>query len=102
VPDWLTNKLSQLDISYAPPHPGDAVAGTRIDPRVVDPRGLSWTVVTPPGAFVGNVPDGVRLTTTERVSAPMAVRPDGIAADDALTAAALGIDLSPNGSHHQA
>jgi 2-polyprenyl-6-methoxyphenol hydroxylase-like FAD-dependent oxidoreductase len=94
VADWLANKLSQLDIAYAPARPDDTVAGRRIDPRVAVPRGLSWTVVTPPGVSIANAPHDVALTTSADVSEPIAVRPDGIAADAALAAEALGIDVS--------
>jgi hypothetical protein len=74
------------------------VTGTRIDLHIVVPHGLSWTVVVPPGASVAGVPDDVDVTTSEHVSAPIAVRPDGVAADPALTAEALGIDLPTAGS----
>ena len=94
APEWLANKLSQLDIAYPPARPGDTIAGRRIDPRIAVPRGLSWTVVAPPSASFTNVPDDVTLTTSEDVSEPIAVRPDGIAADAALAAEALGIDVS--------
>jgi hypothetical protein len=91
--EWLANKLSQLDIAYSPAQPDDTVAGRRIDPRIAVPRGLSWTVVTPPGIPITNAPDDVTLTTSEDVSEPIAVRPDGIAADAALAAEALGINV---------
>jgi len=94
APEWLANKLSQLDIAYPPARPGDTIAGRRIDPRIAVPRGLSWTVVAPPSASFTNVPDDVTLTTSEDVSEPIAVRPDGIAADAALAAEALGIEVS--------
>jgi hypothetical protein len=92
--DWLTNKLSQLDIAYPPAQPDDTAAGRRIDPRIAVPRGLSWTVVTPPGISITNAPDDVTLTTSADVSEPIAVRPDGIAADATLAAEALSIDVS--------
>jgi hypothetical protein len=49
--------------------------------------------VTPNGVSITNAPDDVTLTTSEDVSQPIAVRPDGIAADAALAAEALGIDV---------
>jgi hypothetical protein len=91
--DWLANKLSQLDIAYPPAKPDDTVAGRRIDPRIAAPRGLSWTVVTPRGVSITDAPDDVTLTTSDDVSEPIAVRPDGIAADGVLAAEALGIDF---------
>jgi 2-polyprenyl-6-methoxyphenol hydroxylase-like FAD-dependent oxidoreductase len=97
VADWLANKLSQLDIAYPPAQPDDPVAGRRIDPRIAVPRGLSWTLVTPPGISVANAPEDVTLTTSDDVSQPVAVRPDGVAADPALTAEALGVDVSAAG-----
>ena len=56
VPDWLANKLSQLDIGYPAPEPAYPVAGKRIDPRVAAPTGLSWTLVTPPGETIPTCP----------------------------------------------
>lgn len=93
VADWLADKLSQLDIAYPPAQPGDPIAGRRVDPRVVHPQGLSWTVVTPPGVATANAPADVTLTTSAEVSKPIAVRPDGIAADPALAAEAIGVEL---------
>jgi 2-polyprenyl-6-methoxyphenol hydroxylase-like FAD-dependent oxidoreductase len=94
VADWLANQLSQLDIAYPPAQPDDPVAGRRIDPRIAAPRGLSWTLVTPPGVSIANAPEDVTLTTSGAVTEPVAVRPDGVAADPALAADALGVDVS--------
>jgi 2-polyprenyl-6-methoxyphenol hydroxylase-like FAD-dependent oxidoreductase len=94
VVDWLANKLSQLDIAYPPAQADDPIAGRRIDPRIAVPRGLSWTVVTPPGTAIVNAPADVTTTTSGEVSDLIAVRPDGVAADPALVAEALGIDVS--------
>jgi hypothetical protein len=95
--DWLADKLSQLDIAYPATQPHDTMAGRRIDPRIAAPRGVSWTVITPPGAEVVGTPDDVTVTTSGAVDEPIAVRPDGVAADRALTAEALGIDISSAG-----
>jgi hypothetical protein len=54
--------------------------------------------VTPPGASISNVPDDVTVMTSDEVSEPIAVRPDGIAADSALADEALGIDVSADRS----
>jgi hypothetical protein len=93
VADWLANKLSQLDIAYAPARPDDPMAGRRIDPRIAVPRGLSWTLLTPPGVSIANAPEDVTLTTSGAVTEPVAVRPDGVAADPALAAEALGVGI---------
>jgi hypothetical protein len=96
VTDWLANKLSQLDIGY--PHPRDSLAGTRLDPRIVQPRGLSWTLVLPDGAPVPDVPSDFTVTTSANVDRPVAVRPDGIAADRELVARLFGGVLDIDGS----
>jgi hypothetical protein len=93
VADWLANKLSQLDIAYPPARRDDPVAGRRIDPRIAVPRGLSWTLVTPPGVSIANAPEDVTLTTSGAVTDTVAVRPDGVAADPGLAAEALGVDM---------
>jgi 2-polyprenyl-6-methoxyphenol hydroxylase-like FAD-dependent oxidoreductase len=93
VAKWLATKLSQLDIGYPPAHPGDPVAGRRVDPRISTPRGLSWSLVAPPGTPVPEAPNDVTVTTSADVSHLIAVRPDGIAADPALASEALGVEL---------
>ena len=92
VVDWLATKLSQLGIGYPPAHPDDPVAGRRIDPRIATPAGLSWSLVAPPGTPV-TAADDVTVTTSSQVSQPIAVRPDGIAADPELAFEALGVEL---------
>ncbi|MET0699181.1 MAG: FAD-dependent monooxygenase [Mycobacterium sp.] len=100
--DWLTNKMSQLDIAYPSADPEHPRAGTRIDPRIAAPKGLSWTVVSPSGTTVPDAPDDVTLTTSPDVTETIVVRPDGIVADQALITEALGIDLSATNSvRHQ-
>ena len=49
--------------------------GTRVDPRVSRPEGLAWTVIT------------------DEHGHPVAVRPDGIAADPGVLRERFGIDL---------
>jgi 2-polyprenyl-6-methoxyphenol hydroxylase-like FAD-dependent oxidoreductase len=93
VTDYLATKLAQLDIGYAARSGDDTATGTRVDPRVSRPRGLAWTLMTPPGADVAPTGDDVTVTATPEVDRPMAVRPDGIAADPALFASLFGIDL---------
>jgi 2-polyprenyl-6-methoxyphenol hydroxylase-like FAD-dependent oxidoreductase len=62
VTEWLARNLSQLDIGYNTDH-GASVSGTRVDPRISKPQGLSWSFIT------------------DEAGRPVAVRPDGIAAD---------------------
>lgn len=92
--DWLAKKLAQLDIAYPAAQPNDTMAGRRVDPRIASGRGLSWTVVAPPGAEVVGAPEDTVVATSDMVAEPIAVRPDGVAADRALAAEALGIDLA--------
>jgi 2-polyprenyl-6-methoxyphenol hydroxylase-like FAD-dependent oxidoreductase len=77
VTDWLADKLAQLDISYNTGVNDDTISGTRVDPRVSKPHGLSWTVLAP----------------TAEYDRPVAVRPDGIAADPRDLRERYGIDL---------
>jgi hypothetical protein len=70
------------------------VAGRRVDPRISTPRGLSWSLVAPPGTPVPEAPNDVTVTKSADVSQLIAVRPDGIAADPALASEALGVDFS--------
>ena len=81
VTDWLATKLSQLDIGYPNPRAGDSLAGTRVDPRIAQPQGLSWTLVLPSGSPIPDLPADITVTTTAEVGRSVAVRPDGIAAD---------------------
>jgi 2-polyprenyl-6-methoxyphenol hydroxylase-like FAD-dependent oxidoreductase len=74
VTDWLARSLSQLDIGYNTDH-GETTNGTRIDPRISQPHGLDWTVIT------------------DQSDRPVAVRPDGIAADPKVLNDRFGIDL---------
>jgi 2-polyprenyl-6-methoxyphenol hydroxylase-like FAD-dependent oxidoreductase len=93
VTDYLATTLAQLDIGYGASSGGDTVTGTRVDPRVSRPRGLAWTLITPPGADVAPTDGDVTVTATAGVDRPIAVRPDGIAADPALFTTLFGIDL---------
>jgi 2-polyprenyl-6-methoxyphenol hydroxylase-like FAD-dependent oxidoreductase len=74
VTDWLARNLSQLDIGYNTDH-GATLNGTRVDPRISKPDGLSWTFIT------------------DESGRRVAVRPDGIAADPQLLSERYGIDL---------
>jgi 2-polyprenyl-6-methoxyphenol hydroxylase-like FAD-dependent oxidoreductase len=82
VTDWLARTLSQLDIGYNTDH-GETINGTRIDPRISKPHGLDWTVIT------------------DQSDLPVAVRPDGIAADPAVLSERFGIDLELHEGSHQ-
>ena len=90
VTDFLATKLSQLDIGYGD---GSSDSGNRVDPRISQPRGLAWTLVTPPGTDVTPIDGELTATATSEVDHPVAVRPDGIAADPALFTTLFGIDL---------
>jgi 2-polyprenyl-6-methoxyphenol hydroxylase-like FAD-dependent oxidoreductase len=99
VTDYLATRLAQLDIRYAATGGDDTVTGTRIDPRISRPRGLAWTVVTPPGADVAPARGDVTVTATPDVDRLMLVRPDGIAADPALFTTLFGNVPHQEGSH---
>ena len=74
VTDWLARNLSQLDIGYNTDH-GETLNGTRVDPRTSKPHGLSWTFIA------------------DECGRRIAVRPDGIAADQDVLSERFGIDL---------
>lgn len=93
VTDYLATRLAQLDIGYAASSGDDTVTGMRVDPRVSRPCGLAWTLITLPGADVASTDDDLTVTATPDVDHPMAVRPDGIAADSAFFTTLFGIDL---------
>jgi hypothetical protein len=78
VTDWLARSLSQLDIGYNTDH-GETTNGTRVDPRISQPGGLSWTFIA------------------DESGRPVAVRPDGIAADPKVLNDRFGIDLGERG-----
>jgi 2-polyprenyl-6-methoxyphenol hydroxylase-like FAD-dependent oxidoreductase len=104
VTDWLATKLSQLDIGYPNPTAGDAGAGTRVDPRISQPRGLSWTLVIPSGSPIPDLPADITVTMSAEVDRPVAVRPDGIAADRDLVAHLFGgvLNIADNDANHLA
>jgi 2-polyprenyl-6-methoxyphenol hydroxylase-like FAD-dependent oxidoreductase len=93
VTEYLANTLAQLDIGYPPATDGDTTTGTRIDPRVSRPSGLAWTLVTPPHEDVPPADRDVTVTAAPGIDHPVAVRPDGIAADPALFTTLFGINL---------
>jgi 2-polyprenyl-6-methoxyphenol hydroxylase-like FAD-dependent oxidoreductase len=93
VTDYLATRLAQLDIGYAASSGDDTVTGMRVDPRVSRPCGLAWTLITLPGADVASTDDDLTVTATPDVDHPMAVRPDGIAADSAFFTTLFGVDL---------
>jgi 2-polyprenyl-6-methoxyphenol hydroxylase-like FAD-dependent oxidoreductase len=74
VTDWLARNLSQLDIGYNTDH-GATLSGSRVDPRISRPDGLSWTFIT------------------DESGREVAVRPDGIAADPQLLSDRFGLAL---------
>jgi 2-polyprenyl-6-methoxyphenol hydroxylase-like FAD-dependent oxidoreductase len=73
VTDWLARSLSQLDIGYNTDH-GETLEGTRVDPRISKPDGLSWSFIA------------------DESGRPLAVRPDGIAADATVLRDCYGFD----------
>jgi 2-polyprenyl-6-methoxyphenol hydroxylase-like FAD-dependent oxidoreductase len=80
VTDRLACSLSQLDIGYNTDH-GETVHGTRVDPRICKPRGLDWAMIT------------------DEFDHPVAVRPDGIAAEPRVLSERFGIDLHEWSDH---
>jgi hypothetical protein len=90
VTEALSRRFSQIAIGY-----GDSdepfAPGTRVNPDTIDADDLAWTLLTP-GAASTDLPAGFKVTVSQDVSQPVAVRPDGIVASAELVHELFGFD----------
>jgi len=93
VTDALARRFSQIAIGY-----GDSdepfAPGTRVNPDTINADDLAWSLLTPDAAST-DLPGGFKVTVSQDVSQPVAVRPDGIVASAELVDELFGLTLSP-------
>jgi hypothetical protein len=74
----LSLRFSQIAIGYGDSNEPFA-PGTRVNPDAIDADDLAWSLLTPDATPL-NLPPGFKVTVSNDVSQPVAVRPDGIVA----------------------
>ena len=83
-------RFSQIAIAY-----GDSdepfAPGTRVNPDTINADDLAWSLLTPDAAST-DLPAGFKVTVSQDVSQPVAVRPDGIVASAELVHELFGFD----------
>ena len=93
VTEALSRRFSQTAISY-----GDSdepfASGTRVNPDTVDADSLAWSLLAPDTA-TQDLPAGFKVTVSQDVLQPVAVRPDGIVASAELVEELFGFNLAP-------
>ena len=95
--DWITTKLSQLDLAYTDePDRGEPRVGQRVSPQIVPPAGLRWTLAVPCDSSQDH--HGVlAIRSVPSLATPLLVRPDGyLAAHTVSTTAADVLDRLPD------
>jgi 2-polyprenyl-6-methoxyphenol hydroxylase-like FAD-dependent oxidoreductase len=89
----LSRRFSQVAVGYGDSNEPFA-PGTRVNPDTIDADDLTWSLLTsdvaPP-----DLPDGFKVTGSNEVSQPVAVRPDGIVASAAEVCEFFGFNLGP-------
>jgi 2-polyprenyl-6-methoxyphenol hydroxylase-like FAD-dependent oxidoreductase len=92
VTEALSRRFSQIAIGY-----GDSdepfAPGTRVNPDTVNADDLAWSLLTPDAASTDPLA-GFKVTVSQDVSQPVAVRPDGIVASAELVHELFGFDLA--------
>jgi 2-polyprenyl-6-methoxyphenol hydroxylase-like FAD-dependent oxidoreductase len=90
VTEALSRRFSQIAIGY-----GDSdepfAPGTRVNPDTINADDLAWSLLTPDAAST-DLPAGFKVTVSQDVSQPVAVRPDGIVASAELVHELFGFD----------
>src|SRR6201998_2395585 len=95
VIEALALRFSQIAIGYG--HSNEPFApGTRVNPDTIDADDLTWSLLTPDTA-PQDLPTGFKVTVSNDVSQPVAVRPDGIVASAQLVDELFGLKLAPSG-----
>jgi 2-polyprenyl-6-methoxyphenol hydroxylase-like FAD-dependent oxidoreductase len=78
VTEALARRFSQIAIGYG--HSDEPFApGTRVNPDTINADDLTWSLLTPDAA-PPDFPAAFKVTVSNDVSQPIAVRPDGIVA----------------------
>ena len=92
VIEALSVRFSQIDIGYGDSNEPFA-PGTRVNPDTIGAEDLAWSLLTPDAA-PPDLPTGFKVTVSEHVSQPVAVRPDGIVASTELVHQLFGFNLT--------
>src|ERR1700739_2470594 len=95
VIEALSVRFSQMDIGYGDSNKPFA-PGTRVNPGTISAEDLGWSLLTP-DATPSDLPPGFKVTVSNDVSQPVAVRPDGIVASAQLVDELFGLKLAPSG-----
>ncbi|MER6212129.1 FAD-dependent monooxygenase [Streptomyces sp. NPDC001642] len=89
--DWITAKLSQLDLGYTQePDSGAPRVGQRVPPGSVPPAGLRWTLAVP-GDGDPRDHDVLAVRHVHRLPASLLVRPDGYLAGQSVPTTAADV-----------
>jgi 2-polyprenyl-6-methoxyphenol hydroxylase-like FAD-dependent oxidoreductase len=89
----LSLRFSQIGIGYGDSNKPFA-PGTRVNPDTIGADDLAWSLLTPDAA-PPDLPGRFKVTVSEDVSQPVAVRPDDIVASTELVRELFGFDLIP-------
>ncbi len=90
VTEALSLRFSQIAIGYGDTNEPFA-PGTRVNPDTINADDLAWSLLTPDAASA-DLPAGFKVTVSQDVSQPVAVRPDGIVASAELVHELFGFD----------
>ena len=96
VTEALSARFSQIAIGYGDSNEPFA-PGTRVNPDVINAEDLAWSLLTP-DEVPANVPPGFKVTVSEDVSRPVAVRPDGVVASADVVHELFGFNLARDGA----
>ncbi|MFD4876496.1 FAD-dependent monooxygenase [Streptomyces sp. NPDC058420] len=89
--DWITTKLSQLDLGYTQePDLGAPRVGQRVPPGTVPPAGLRWTLAVP-GDGDPHDHDALAVRHVRRLPTSLLVRPDGYLAGHSVPTTAAEV-----------
>jgi hypothetical protein len=92
VIEALALRFSQIAIGYGDSNEPFA-PGIRVNPDTINADDLAWSLLTP-GAAPSDLPAGFKVTVSNDVSQPVAVRPDGIVASTELVHQLFGFNLA--------
>src|ERR1700758_2491288 len=92
VIEALSLRFSQIGTGYGDSNEPFA-PGTRVNPDTIDADDLAWSLLTP-DTTPPDLPTEFKVTLSNDVSHPVAVRPDGIAASTELVHQLFGFNLA--------